>query len=86
MAELVYLLCALTSLGCAGLLLRAYGRQRTRLLLWAALCFAGLSLNNTLLFADLVLVPAVDLSVWRAVVGLAALLVLVFGLVWDTHG
>lgn len=83
MAELVYMLCALTSLGCAGLLLRGYTRHRTRLLLWASVCFAGLALNNILLFADLVLVPAVDLSVWRAAVGLAALLALVFGLVWD---
>jgi hypothetical protein len=83
--ELVYLLCALTSLGCAGLLLRGYARHRTRLLLWAGVCFAGLTVNNVLLFADLVLVPAVDLSVWRAAVGLGSLLALLFGLVWDTN-
>ena len=83
MAELVYLLCALTSLGCAVLLLRGYAQHRTRLLLWAGVCFAGLALNNMLLFADLVLVPAVDLSVWRAAFSLGALLALLFGLVWD---
>jgi hydrogenase/urease accessory protein HupE len=82
-AELVYLLCALTSLGCAGLLLRGYAQHRTRLLLWASVCFAGLALNNMLLFADLVLVPAVDLSIWRAAISLGALLALLFGLVWD---
>jgi hypothetical protein len=46
-------------------------------------CFAGLFLNNTLLFIDLVLAPSVDLSAWRGFVGLASLLVLLYGLVWD---
>jgi hydrogenase/urease accessory protein HupE len=85
MAELVYLLCAVTSVGCAGLLWRAYRQRGARLLLWSSVCFAGLAINNILLFADLVLVPAVDLSTWRAGLGLGALLVLVFGLVWDTR-
>ena len=51
----VYALCALTSLVCAWLLLRAYQRQRTRLLLWSSVSFAGLALNNVLLFIDLIL-------------------------------
>jgi hypothetical protein len=84
MAELVYLLCALTSLGCGGLLLRGYRQRHSPLLLWSSLCFAGLAANNILLFLDLVIVPTVDLSVWRAAIGLGSLLVLIFGLVWDT--
>ena len=84
-AQLVYVLCALTSLGCAALLLRAYVQGRARLLLWSALCFALLTVNNILLFIDLVLVSSVDLSVWRALTGLGGLLVLVFGLVWDSQ-
>jgi hypothetical protein len=84
-AEAVYVLCALTSLGCAALLLRGYLQRRSRLLLWSSVCFAFLTLNNVLLFVDLVLVTAVDLSVWRAVSGLMGLLILVFGLVWDTQ-
>ena len=83
MAEAVYFLCALTSAGCAALLLRAYARRRTRLLLWCALCFIGLTLNNVLLFTDLVLVPDVDLSLLRQVSALASVLVLLYGLVWD---
>jgi uncharacterized protein DUF5985 len=83
MASLVYALCALTSAGCAVLLIRGYRRQRSRLLLWSSVCFAGLFLNNTLLFIDLVLARSIDLSAWRGFVGLASLLVLVYGLVWD---
>ena len=49
MASVVYALCALTSLACAVLLLRAYRRSWARLLFWSGLCFVGLALNNVLL-------------------------------------
>jgi hypothetical protein len=82
-AQAVYLACALTSFACAALLLRGYLRVRTRLLLWSSLSFAALALNNALLFVDLVMVPDVDLSVLRAAVSLAGVLILAFGLVWN---
>ena len=89
MPETVYLLCAVTSVICAVLLLRAYRRQRTRLLLWSSLCFVLLALNNTLLFVDLVdliVVPsAIDLSLWRSAVALAGVGVLLFGLIWESR-
>ena len=84
MASLVYILCAVTSAGCVVLLIRGYRRRRNRLLLWSSVCFAGLFLNNLLLLIDLVLAPSVDLSAWRGFTGLGALLVLLFGLVWDS--
>ena len=84
MANLVYILCALTSLACAVLLLRKYGQSRVRLLLWSGLCFLGLALNNTLLFIDLRVVPAVDLSIWRSVPVVLGLGVLLYGLIWET--
>jgi hypothetical protein len=84
MAEAVYLLCALTSILCALLLFRSYRAQRSRLLMWSTLCFAGLAINNILLFVDLVLVPeAVDLSLLRSGTALAAVLLLLIGLVWE---
>ena len=84
MATIVYLLCALTSITCAVLLLRGYASSKVRLLLWGGLCFVGLALNNVLLFVDLGLVPDVDLSVWRSIPTLAGLALLIYGLVWDT--
>ena len=84
MAEAVYLLCALTSAGCAVMLLRSYLRTRTRLLLWSSLCFIGLALNNVLLFIDRVIVPETDLSLPRNATALVALVLLVFGLIWDS--
>jgi hypothetical protein len=83
MASAVYALCAATSLFCATLLLRRYRAARTRILLWSALCFCGLAVNNLLLFADFVVVPAIDLSPYRAIAAAAALLILLVGLIWD---
>jgi hypothetical protein len=85
MAEAVYFLCALTSVGCAILLLRAYSRRRTRLLLWCGASFVGLAFNNLLLFTDLVLVPELDFSLVRQMSALASVLVLLYGLVWDAR-
>ena len=86
MAETVFLLCALTSAVCAVLLLRAYGRARSRLLLWSGLCFVGLAINNGLLVVDRVLLPTtVDLSVWRQVPATAGIALLLYGLVWDAE-
>jgi hypothetical protein len=84
MAEAVYALCAATSILCAVLLLRGYRATRTRLLFWASLCFAGLALNNVLLFVDLILLPNVDLFWWRAASALASFSILLFGLVWES--
>lgn len=83
MPAVVYALCALTSLTCAGLLLKAYWRTRTRLLLWSSVSFVGLAANNVLLFVDLIVVPSIDLSILRASTALAAIVILLFGLIWD---
>lgn len=85
MATLVYVLCALTSIACAGLLLRGYFATRARLLLWSGLCFAGLALNNILLVIDLRVVPTMDLSVWRSVPALVGVALLMYGLVWESR-
>jgi hypothetical protein len=84
MAAVVYALCALTSLTCFLLLLRSWRATRHRLLFWSALCFAGMSVNNVLLVLDKVVFPTqVDLSSWRLVTALVAVMLLVFGLVWE---
>lgn len=85
LADVVYLLCVLTSLMCSVLLWRGYRRTRARLLMWSSLCFAGLALNNAMLIVDLKLLPAVDLSVWRMLPALAGIALLVYGLVWDAE-
>lgn len=85
MAESVYALCAVTSIVCAVLLFRGYRITRTRLLFWSSLCFAGLALDNVLLFIDLILVPNIDLFYWRAGAALAGMSILVYGLIWDSR-
>jgi hypothetical protein len=85
MAELVYILCAATSIVCAVLLFRGYRENRTRLLFWSSLCFAGLALNNVVLFLDLVVISSVDMSLLRSLIALISMLLLLFGLVFDSH-
>ena len=84
MGPAVYLLAAITGLLCAFLLLRGYLRGRKRLLFWSALCFAGLTLSNGLVFVDLIIFPDVNLYRWRLATAALAMLVLLYGLIWDS--
>jgi hypothetical protein len=87
MAPLFYGLCTLTALFCAVLLLRAYYHSRYKLLLWGGLCFSGLTLNNALLVADKILYPEpeVNLITWRFLAALIAMLVLLYGIIFDAE-
>jgi len=85
MALVIYSLCAVTSAVCTYLLATAWLRSRYRLLLWSALCFAGLTLNNLTLWLDKLVFPAIDLSIPRISIALLAMIVLLYGLIWDTE-
>lgn len=86
MASVVYALCALTSMLCAGLLWRAYRASRARLLLWSSVSFIGLACNNLLLFIDLVVLPtSVDLALYRSLMAAVSVMVLLLGLIWDSR-
>lgn len=84
-AAVAYVLCAITSVLCAVLLVRSYLAARVRLLLWAALCFVGLGVNNVLLLVDNQVFPEGDLSLLRDGSGLIAISVLLFGLIWESR-
>jgi hypothetical protein len=84
MPEAIFALCALTSLGCAVLLLRSYRATRARLLLWSSICFVGLAIGNILVCVDFIVLPTVDLSPLRAAVALVSILCINFGLIWDS--
>lgn len=81
MGTVIYSLCALTACVVAAMLLRAYARTGRRLLMWSGLCFVGLAANNLLLVADKVLYPQIDLLLPRVLTSLAAMLVLLWGLI-----
>jgi hypothetical protein len=85
MGPAVYILGALTSLCCAFLLLRGYARGRKRLLLWSALCFAGLAISNLLVFVDLVMFPEVNLYRFRLITAALAMILLLYGLIWESE-
>jgi hypothetical protein len=83
LAPTIYVLCLLTSAVCAWLLVRSYARNRTKLLLWSAACFALLALNNLMVVIDLLLVPTSDFSIARQLCALAAVSVLLYGFIWE---
>lgn len=85
LAKAVYILCALTSLGCAALLIRGYLRSRARLLLWSSISFVGLAINNILLVVDRLVIPDYDLYVLRLVSALASVVILLYGLIWEAE-
>jgi hypothetical protein len=85
LGALVYGLCAVTAGLCAVLLLRAYAQGGYRLLLWSGLCFAGLTVNNLLVVLDKVVFPDIDFSVARSLAALLAMLLLIYGLIFDTR-
>lgn len=81
----LYLLAVLTCLACTVLLFRGYARSGLRLLLWSALCFVFFSLNNLLLFFDLVVFPdSIDLRPWRLAAALIGLVFLLYGFIFES--
>jgi len=85
LAQVVYLLGALTSCLCAVLLMRGYVRGKRALLLWSSLCFSGLTVANALVFIDLVLLPQVDLFRYRLTATAISLVLLLYGLIWESE-
>jgi hypothetical protein len=85
MATFFYIMCALVSLLCSLLLVRAYARSRLRLLLWSGICFLGLAVSNLLVFLDLIIFPETDLYTFRLSTAAIAMLILLYGLIWEGH-
>ena len=83
MAPYVYIFGTLVTLACGVLLINAYRRARMRLLLWSGICFLGLAVSNLLVFLDLVVFPQVDLYRWRLLTAAIAMLILLYGLIWE---
>jgi hypothetical protein len=80
---LVYLLCLATSAAAALLVARSYWRARSRLLLWVSIGFGALALNNLLLVVDLLVLPTVDLWIWRQLAAGLCIVVLLYGFLWE---
>ena len=79
----VNLLGTLTVGLCAVLLLRAYTAVRKPLLLWSGLCFAGLMAANGLLLVEAWLFDE-TLYNWRLGVAAVSMLMLVYGLIFES--
>jgi hypothetical protein len=82
---LVYILCFVTCAVCAVLLVRSWLKTRTRLLLWTAISFVFLAINNFFLIVDTTLIPDIDLSLFRVTTALVAICVLIFGMIWEAE-
>ena len=81
----LYLLAIFTSLVCTIFLVLGYRRRRLRMLMWSALCFAALTVNNVILFIDLVLLPQIDLRPARLIAALAGTTILLYSFIWEAE-
>lgn len=84
-SEVIYSLCGLTSLFCAWLLIRAYREKHIGLLLWVGLFFVIQGCANVILVIDKLVIPAIDFSLVRSMIGLVAVGVLLYGLIMRTE-
>jgi hypothetical protein len=84
MPAAVNVLGTIVAMLCAFLLLNAYFKVRNRLLLWSGLCFVGLAASNALLYLDLRVVPNTNLYTLRLSVAAFSLLLLVYGLIFES--
>jgi hypothetical protein len=82
---LLYALAVLTCLACTVLLFRGYAASGLRLLLWSALCFVFLTVNNLLLLFDLPMFTEMDLRPYRLVAALVGLLFLLYGFIFESE-
>ena len=85
MPGFVYILCAITSLLSAVLLMRGALRHSNRLLLWSSLCFFAMAANNVLLYANFIIFPTVDLLTAARAATLVGVLAVNFGLIWHAN-
>ena len=81
--SVIYVLCLAASAACATLLVRAYLRSGAKLLLYSAACFAMLTLNNLLVATDILLVPGVDLTLFRNLSTLIGISILLYAFIWE---
>jgi hypothetical protein len=84
MAVVIYVLCAMTALVCAVMLLMGSRRTGSRMLFWSGLCFAGLAFTNLVVVVDaLELFPHENFSTLRLGSALLALMLLLYGLIFE---
>lgn len=83
MGDVVYLLCALTSLGCTALLWGRYRKSRVGLLFWSGMAFLAFTFTNILLFLDNVVFPDIPFLMARNCLTLTGIIVLLYGLIHD---
>jgi hypothetical protein len=53
--------------------------------MWSAVCFAGLTINNVALFADVIVFPNLDLRLARQIPALIGMICLLYGFICDTE-
>lgn len=84
-AGVVYIFAAITCLGCALLLVRGYMRSKMRLLFWSSFFFFALTVDNVIVFLDLVVFPQVNFSFFRNSFTLGGLFLLIYGLIYESE-
>lgn len=85
MSGLAYILGTAIGLVSGFLLLRNFRRTKVQLLLWCGLFFLALSVENAILFVDLILVPHVNLEPLRLSIALLGMALFLYALIWKVN-
>jgi hypothetical protein len=83
MPEATYILCIITSLLSALLLARGAAGSGGRLMLWGAVFFVGMAINNALHLVDASLGEQVDWSLAPNLAALVSIGILLYALIWE---
>ena len=84
MAVLIYVLCSITALICAVMLLLGSRRTGSRMLFWSGMCFACLAFTNLVVVVHAMdLFPHENFSTLRLGSALVALMLLLYGLIFE---
>ena len=83
MPGIVFMLCMLTSLVSGILLRRAAQGASRQLLMWSAIFFFGMAVNNAILFADVLVGPELDLTLAANLVAAVSIFSLLYALIWE---
>src|SRR5215204_5060062 len=81
MGLFVYALCAMTSLLCCLMLALQHRRSPAPLLRQSAIAFFCFGISNILLFIDLIMLPQVDLRIYRNLASLTGVAILLVALI-----
>ena len=85
MTAAIYILTCITTLLCATFYCELSSRFERGFFCGVGLCFAGLTISNGFVIADLLLFPNIDLYTYRLGSTAVSMMFMLYGLIWESR-